>query len=445
MKKYVFIALFTMLGCSSAAAFSDIENNWYKNSIQELKDEGFINGFEDGTYKPHDTLKRAELLKIIMNVAGKTVDETNTSCFSDVSESAWYAKYVCSWVQQWITKWYEDATFRPGWTITFIEALAFSFRTFSIELEDEGVEEWYEKYISFAHRHNIVPKHSFTSHTLVSRGQAAEIISRIKKYSEGMKLNFKSTWCDVEPGLKTGSYSIDVWWKTRKYLLYVPNNVKKWEEKKLIVAFHGRTNNNEMVRDYMQLGGGKYGSTKNQTDFIVAYPEGMWTGPYSWHQYENIEFFDALITELSEKLCVNRDAVFSVWHSLGSYMSNKVSCQRWDIIRAMVWVASDGFAWKCSWPVSSLITHLSWDHLAAYSWGKRAYRLKSEINICSQEERNIDMWNLQGCSQKKSCSQWNTAIFCNKYNTYWNDQHSWPKDGTGDILEFLRNVEKYEK
>lgn len=41
----------------------------------------------------------------------------------------------------------------------------------------------------------------------------------------------------------------------------------------LIVAFHGRTNSNEMVRDYMQLGGGSYGN--QQTDYIVAYPAGM--------------------------------------------------------------------------------------------------------------------------------------------------------------------------
>jgi len=68
----------------------------------------------------------------------------------------------------------------------------------------------------------------------------------------------------------------------------------------------------------MQLGGGSYGSTKNQQDFVVAYPAGEGNGPYSWSSSENIDFFDALISHISENLCINRDEVFSVGHSLGS-------------------------------------------------------------------------------------------------------------------------------
>jgi len=80
----------------------------------------------------------------------------------------------------------------------------------------------------------------------------------------------------------------------------------------------------------------------------VAYPAGLGSGPYSWAQYENIEFFDALITELSENLCIDRNKVFSVGHSLGSWMSNKVSCLRGDVIRGMVGIASDGYFGTCS-------------------------------------------------------------------------------------------------
>jgi poly(3-hydroxybutyrate) depolymerase len=39
----------------------------------------------------------------------------------------------------------------------------------------------------------------------------------------------------------------------REYLLYVPAGTSNNSPKKLIVAFHGRTNSNEMVRDYMKL------------------------------------------------------------------------------------------------------------------------------------------------------------------------------------------------
>jgi polyhydroxybutyrate depolymerase len=193
----------------------------------------------------------------------------------------------------------------------------------------------------------------------------------------------------------------------------------------------------------MQLGGSSYRSAQNPSDFIVAYPAGMWDGPYSWSQYANIEFFDAMITEISENLCVNRDAVFSVGHSLWSYMSNKVSCQRGDVIRAMAWVASDGFNGDCSWPVASLITHLPGDLLASYSWGERAYSIRSDVNQCWSSEESTSLWDIKSCSEKLSCTPWNTVLFCNSYATYWNDQHSWPKNGSDDILNFFRDVDDY--
>jgi len=442
MKKVIFVCFFLLYSISPLSAFSDIENNWYKQSILELKELWVVNGSEDWKFYPRNTITRAELLKIIMNTAEVDVYDTWVSCFSDVDRDAWFAKYICAWVDQWIIKWYDDGTFRPSGTITVLETLAFWARAFDLDLESLWEwNAWYEKYQAFAHLHNIIPKHGYTVDTLISRGQSSEVILRMKQYSDWQRLNYKSTWCSINPNLTSGLYSIDVNGVSRNYLLYVPNNMKQDKEMNLVVAFHGRTNNNEMVRDYMQLWWGRYWYTQN--DFIVAYPAWLWAGPYSWSQYENIEFFDAIITEISEKFCVNRDKIFSVGHSLGSYMSNKVSCQRWDVIRAMTWVASDGFNWDCTGPVSSLITHLPWDHLAAYSWGQRAYRLKSEQNLCSASEKNTTLWDIRSCTQKTDCTLWNTVLFCNSYSTYGNDQHSWPKDGSDDILDFFRDIEEY--
>ena len=74
-----------------------------------------------------------------------------------------------------------------------IEALAFSARAFEIDLGDtpEG-EQWFEKYQDFAHDNNIIPVHSYTVDTLISRGQAAELLVRMKKHSDGEKLTYQS-------------------------------------------------------------------------------------------------------------------------------------------------------------------------------------------------------------------------------------------------------------
>ena len=443
MKKTLFLLLL-LLSFSHVSAFSDIENNWYKESILELKGLWVINGYDDDTFLPNNTTTRAEILKIIMNSGNIEVTDPETTCFSDVANSLWYAKYVCSGVKKEITKWYDDGTFKPNGSITVLETLAFATRAFQLDLEYlwDG-ENWYEKYQAFAHINNIIPKHSYTINTLISRWQAAELINRVRKFANEEELDYKSSGCSVNPELKSGSYTIQAGWLTRQYLLYVPSWVQRDKELSLVFAFHGRTNSNEMVRDYMQLWGWSYWYKQN--DFIVVYPAGMWAGPYSWSQFENIQMFDAIATEISEKLCINRDKVFSIGHSLGSYMSNKVSCQRGDVIRAMAWVASAGFNGKCIGPVSSLITHLPGDPLAGYSWWVRAYNIRWEKNLCTSEEKNLTIWDLKSCKQRTSCSTGNTAIFCNSYATYWNDQHSWPKNGSDDILDFFREIEEYSE
>lgn len=441
MKKIIFLLalLFTI---SQASAFTDIENNWYKQSITELKDLEIINGFDNGTFLPEDNIWRAEVLKIILSASELEIVEPEEKCFSDVNVSSWQAKYICSGVEKGITKGYENGTFKPSGTVSVLETLAFGARAFELDIpEGKEGEEWYKKYQDFAHENNIMAIHSYTINTLISRGQAAELINKMKKFADGEKVDYKSIGCTVNPNLQSGSYTAQVNGKTRTYLLYVPSWISKWKETKLAVAFHGRTNSNEMVRDYMQLGGWKYGGKQN--DFIVAYPAAQDKPSYSWSQYEHIEFFDAIVTEVSEKLCVDRDAVFSVGHSLGSYMSNKVSCQRWDVIRAMAWVASDGFRGECSGPVSSLITHLPEDPLAWYSWWLRAFKIRGEVNLCWTEEKSTSIWDIKSCSEKLSCTSWNTVMFCNSYATYWSDQHSRPKNWSDDILDFFREIDDY--
>ena len=442
MKKTLSVLLLLFLSFSYVWAFNDVADNWYKESILALKDQGIINGFDDGNYNPTDNTTRAELLKILLNSAEiELKTEWEESCFSDVNTDIWYAKYICTASELEMANGYDDGTFAPQWKVTVLESLAFVSRVFKLDLrEAKDGEEWFERYIEFAHDEKIIPQNSYTTQTLVTRGQVADIILRVQQYSDGEKLSYESVGCWVN-GLESWSYTIDVNGVEREYLLYVPSsffNKELW----LIVAFHGRTNSNDQVRDYMVLGWGSYGDTKNQKDYIVAYPAGIWNGPRSWGEAENIEFFDVLTRHIADTGCISRDRVFSVGHSLWSYMSNKVTCLRGDVIRWMVGVASNGYEWDCRGPASSLIMHLQDDHLASYIGGKRAYRIRTEENACSDEVEDIQI-DGNSCEKKTSCSTGNTVIFCNSYTTYWDDPHSWPKSWGDMIFEYIDNIESY--
>ncbi len=443
MKKFFLVAM-AILMTWQVWAFNDVWDNFYKESILELKNLWIISWVGDGNYMPRDSISRAEILKIIMNTANIDTWEPEISCFSDINLNDWQAKYACSAAELWITKWYEDGRFKPGWSVTALEAIAFATRAFDVDVEALGEwDEWYEKYQAYAHINNLMPIHSYSKDRFINRGQAADLINRMMQVSKWESVDYASVWCSISPDITSGSYNRIVSGLDRNYLLYVPPGMQAWKQTPLVIAFHGRTNSNTMVRDYMKLWGGSYGS--QQSDFVVAYPAGMWPGPYSWSQYANIEFFDAIVSELTEKLCIDRDAIFTVGHSLGSYMSNKVSCQRWNVIRAMAWVASSGFNGDCSGPVASLITHLEWDPLASYAGGQWAYRLKSAQNYCSDNEINTQIGDIRSCVQKTSCTPWNTVLFCNDYDTYGNDRHSWPKNGGDDILDFFMDVDDFAR
>lgn len=446
MKKIVSIVCLVWLSFWQSFAFTDIQYNWYKSSIENLEQKWIINGFDDGKFLPNGNSTRAEVLKIILNAAEIDVADNSEYCFTDVAPSQWYAKYICSAKNIWVSKWFEDKTFKPNDEITVLETLAFAVRAFGIDLEYlwEG-DTWYQKYQAFADQKKIIPKHAYTIDTIINRARAVDIMSRLIELKQWQLPDYLSAGCDMMSDIQSWEYTIEIWDSLRKYLLYVPNNTSVTKPLWLIVAFHGRTNSNEMVRDYMKLWGSTYVGSKDQQDFIVAYPAGMWVGPYSWSQYENVELFDAIVSTISENLCIQRDKVFSVGHSLWSYMSNKIACQRGGVLRAMVWVASSWYDSQCSGPAASLILHLPNDHLSAYSSGKYAYALRAEKNYCSPEANSIEIWDLKNCEQRSSCSLWNTVIFCSSYTPYLNDPHSWPKNGSDDIVNFLRNIEAFTK
>ena len=75
-----------------AKEFPDVDaSHWGLPYIDKLSDEGIINGYNDGTYKPEGTVKRSEFLKLVM--ASCIPDDID---FDDVPSSFdhWAAPYA---------------------------------------------------------------------------------------------------------------------------------------------------------------------------------------------------------------------------------------------------------------------------------------------------------------------------------------------------------------
>ena len=83
--------------------FDDVgEKHWAATHIQDLVDRGAVSGKEHGRFAPEDSITRAEIVKILAYLSGKTGEAD--SVFSDVPAGAWYASSVAWGAERGIVK-----------------------------------------------------------------------------------------------------------------------------------------------------------------------------------------------------------------------------------------------------------------------------------------------------------------------------------------------------
>jgi len=138
-------------------SFSDVASSHpYISAIEWGKNSNVLSGYPDGTFQPDKNVNRAELLKIML--AAKGIDTTSASVpsgFFDVDENAWYAPYIRFAKHEGIVQGYEDRTFRPNQTVNFAEALKMAYLIYGIDTQDTG-GEWYSRYLNHARSNSIL-------------------------------------------------------------------------------------------------------------------------------------------------------------------------------------------------------------------------------------------------------------------------------------------------
>ena len=117
----------SMLLSGGAFAFdasgTDIKGHWAEDTLGKYVDKGYLKGYEDGSYKPDQSVTRAEYMTLINRVKDFKDDEGKdlASAFSDMKKSEWYYSAVDTALEQNYVKGYEDNTIRPNSTITRVE------------------------------------------------------------------------------------------------------------------------------------------------------------------------------------------------------------------------------------------------------------------------------------------------------------------------------------
>ena len=95
---------------------------WYYDDILIAKKAGYIDGYDDNTFRPDNLITREEASKIIATVKGYKGD--GILDFDDTSQiSNWAKSYVDALCDNNIINGYDDNTFKPKNRITRAETV----------------------------------------------------------------------------------------------------------------------------------------------------------------------------------------------------------------------------------------------------------------------------------------------------------------------------------
>ncbi len=99
MKKFICITLLSVfiftVGCMGAD-FTDVSKNaWYYDTVKEMTDKGLLSGYNDGSFRPDDTITSAEFTTIVCKVKGVQPTSSQTGHWaggymSAALEKGWY-------------------------------------------------------------------------------------------------------------------------------------------------------------------------------------------------------------------------------------------------------------------------------------------------------------------------------------------------------------------
>lgn len=108
----------------SKELFSDVsETDWFAQAVGDMSSQGLITGYEDGTFRPDIPVTRAEFSVLITKFLKMEPIASENYPFSDIS-AHWAAPYILASYQNGFISGYENGTFQPDYYITRAEVTA---------------------------------------------------------------------------------------------------------------------------------------------------------------------------------------------------------------------------------------------------------------------------------------------------------------------------------
>lgn len=163
-------------------------------AIEKMYNAGYLKGYNDGTFKPEATITRAELTRVFNQVFKYELDEEKagtTPDFADIQKNAWYYNDVRIAQTNGYINGFNDNTFRPQNNFTreqtcVVISLAAKLEKKEIKPEIlDAVSPWAEQYVDDVINNGVMPLEAgkFRAKENITRGEVCKAL--VKYVSAG--------------------------------------------------------------------------------------------------------------------------------------------------------------------------------------------------------------------------------------------------------------------
>ncbi len=170
--------------------FADITKHWAEASIVKAVAAGFVNGYEDGTFKPNAEVTRAEFAVMLSKAFGLQGSGAESAFTDGAQIGSWAKKGIAQAVEAGIIKGYADGSFRPKAQISRSEMVAMVVRAKKLETsntaataftDDKRIPSWAQGAVNAAVQLNLISgrgNNKFVPDGTASRVEAVTLLLR---------------------------------------------------------------------------------------------------------------------------------------------------------------------------------------------------------------------------------------------------------------------------
>lgn len=200
----LFVIIFMAMPIAAYAEGKDYENHWAESIIKEWVDNGYINGYPDGSFRPEGQVTRAEFVKLANKLYGYT--EMSEISFEDVDQNDWYYNDVQKSLAAGYIKGISENKFAPNEYLTREQAAVMAAKITGLENSAESVQDfadknkisdWAKEYVNAAADAQLLIGYSedgtFRPQNHITRAEAVVLLDRMSK-------NTKYDLTVTEPG-----------------------------------------------------------------------------------------------------------------------------------------------------------------------------------------------------------------------------------------------------